>query len=84
MKTYWAWWASLSFLFFIVPELYAAFTNPQNTLSWTVWDVEGFQPGQPITAWTATHILIGGVLCTVLLWLIGHLVFGLWRRWYGN
>lgn len=80
-QKWWAIWASVSFLSFIVPELVAAFTDPRNTLSWTVWDLEGGSPGDSITKWTATHVLVGGALLVVLLWLIGHLVFGIWRNW---
>ncbi|MEA5453313.1 hypothetical protein SPF06_01125 [Sinomonas sp. JGH33] len=80
-QVYWSIWACGSFLTFLGPEIYALCTNVENTLSFTVWDLEGGQPGDPITKWTSTHVLFGGVLTVVLLWLIGHLVFGVWRNW---
>ena len=80
-QRYWLVWATVSFLTFLGPELVAAFSDPRNTLSWTVWDFEGGQPGDPVDLWTSTHVLFGGILTVVLLWLIGHLVFGIWRVW---
>jgi hypothetical protein len=81
-KLYWALWALGTFASFLIPELIAVFTNPKNTLSWTVWDLEGGNPGDPIGAWTTAHVLLGGALLVVLVWLIGHLVFGIWRIWH--
>lgn len=80
-QRYWLIWATVSFLTFLGPELYAGATDGRNTLSWTVWDFEGGNPGDPIGNWTSAHVLFGGTLTIVLLWLIGHLVFGIWRLW---
>lgn len=80
-QKYWLIWAVASFTSFLVPEVIALCTNARNTLSWTVWDFEGGVPGDPIGRWTSTHVLFGGMLVVVLLWLIGHLVFGIWRDW---
>ena len=81
MKLYWLAWFLLSFLAFAIPETWALVTGRySNTLSAAIWDLEQFRPGAvgPL-GWTATHVLVGGVLALVLVWLIGHLVFGLWR-----
>jgi hypothetical protein len=77
---YWLIWFGVLFVSFIVPELIALFSNPRNTLSWTLWNLEQVVPGshQPVWQWTALHVLIGGVLAVLLVWLIGHLVFGIW------
>jgi hypothetical protein len=78
---YWAIWFLVTFpVAFLVPELYAIFSgHPENTLSNQVWKIETFMPGQSIVNWTAMHVLVGGVLALVLLWLVGHFTFGLWR-----
>lgn len=80
MKVYWGVWALVTFVSFIVPETIALFTNVKNTLSWQVWNLESTRPGggTQVGHWTAAHFLVGGVLIVLLLWLIGHLVFGLW------
>lgn len=80
-QRYWLIWFLVSFASFIVPEFYALFTNPQNTLSWTVWDLEGLVPGQPLDKWGTAHVLIGGFLTLVFIWLIGHLALGIWTNW---
>jgi hypothetical protein len=77
-KIYWLVWFLVTFVTFIVPELWALFTNAKNTLSWTLWDLEQFLPGTSLWKWTALHFLIGGILVVLLVWLIGHLVFGIW------
>ncbi|HEX5347863.1 MAG TPA: hypothetical protein VFW64_12315 [Pseudonocardiaceae bacterium] len=76
---YWKWWAVLAFSSFIVPELWALFTNWQNTLSANVWRMEDFLPGQPVWRWTAVHFLFIGMLLVLFMWLIGHFGWGIWR-----
>lgn len=78
---YWLCWFIASIVVaFLGPELYALFTgHPENTLSAQVWRLEQALPCQHVWQWTALHILIGGVLLVLLVWLIGHLVFGIWR-----
>lgn len=76
---YWLVWSVFTFLTFIVPEVYALVTNWRNTLSASVWDLERFQPNQPLIHWTALHFLFIGMLITLEAWLIGHFGFGLWR-----
>ncbi|MGH3438118.1 MAG: hypothetical protein ACRDRN_16825, partial [Sciscionella sp.] len=62
------------------PELYALATHHgENTLSAQIWRLEQYKSGQVITQWTALHFLIGGVIVVLLLWLIGHFTFGIWR-----
>lgn len=77
---YWLIWFMASFALFIVPESIALATHHvENTLSAQVWRLEGLQNGQPIWQWTALHVLVGGALAVVLLWLVGHFVLGFWR-----
>lgn len=79
MKTYWLIWFIVMTVSFLIPEVIALCTNVYATLSWTLWDLEGFLPGQDnVLKWSAVHFLIGGLLIVLLLWLIGHLVFGIW------
>jgi hypothetical protein len=80
MKLYWTLWFLASFVTFIIPEVWAIATNAKNTLSWTFWNLEKFNPGNDtLSSWTALHFLIGGVLGVLLVWLTGHLIFGMWR-----
>lgn len=74
--TGWQWyWLSWLVVFFGVPETYALFTNPKNTLSWTIWTWFGVREGVPFWQWSVAHLLLG----VVLLWLFGHLALGIWR-----
>lgn len=77
--TYWTAWFSVMAGTFLVPELYALFTNPANTLSANVWRMEGFVPGQSIAGWSFAHFAFTGVLILLFAWLIGHFGWGLWR-----
>lgn len=79
-STYWLWWAAITFLAFIVPETVALITrHPENTLSAQVWKLEDLHPGEQLWQWTAAHVLIGGVIAVLLLWLLLHFVLGIWR-----
>lgn len=80
MSVYWIVWASTMFVSFAIPEFWALATHhPENTLSENFWRMEQFLPGQDFMHWTAIHYLIGVTLTVWLLWLIGHLVYGIWR-----
>lgn len=77
---YWLAWFAVSFTAFIVPEAVALVTgHVENTLSDNVWRLEGVGTSGSVWHWTALHVLLGGSLAVVLVWLIGHLVFGIWR-----
>lgn len=75
---YWASWFTATVATFLPVELWALFTNPRNTLSWSVWDLEGFVPGSH-TAWTWSHWVVGGVFFFLCLWLAVHFAFGILR-----
>lgn len=80
MAIYWTVWFFASFVSFAIPEFWALATgHPENTLSENWWQLEQFLPGQDIMHWTAIHYLLGITLLILLVWLIGHLVFGIWR-----
>jgi hypothetical protein len=77
---YWVVWAGAVFVSFAAPEFWALATgHSENTLSQNLWRLEQFLPGQHVWQWSALHFLIGGALLVLLVWLIGHLVFGIWR-----
>lgn len=76
---YWGVWAIVLFVSFIVPEVIGLVRNKAWTLSETLWRIEEMAPGQSVFKWQAAHFLIGGMLIVLLVWLLGHLVFGLWR-----
>lgn len=77
---YWTGWFFAMFVAFAVPEFYALATHhPENTLSENFWRLEQQLPGQDFMHWTALHYLLGVTLVILLAWLIGHLVFGIWR-----
>ncbi len=75
---YWPWYLAVAFAAFIGPEIYALATDWHNTLSAWIWNALRVQPGQPITAWTAAHLLVGGMLLVLFVWLLGHLLWGIW------
>lgn len=72
MRLYWLLWLVVGFG---VPETYWLFANTKNTLSWTVWTWFGVREGVPVWQWSVAHLL----LAVILLWLVGHLAFGIWR-----
>ncbi|HET6909069.1 MAG TPA: hypothetical protein VFH54_07010 [Mycobacteriales bacterium] len=76
---FWLCWFLGSFGTFLGFEAYALATDWRRTLSAAVWHMEKFQPGQPITAWTALHLLFIGALIVVDIWLIGHFGWMIWR-----
>ena len=78
-STYWVCWFFGMLIAFLVPELWALFTgHGENTLSANVWRLEQLAPGQHVWQWTALHVLIGGALAVFLIWLLVHLVLGIW------
>lgn len=81
MKRYWAIWFIVTFpIGFLVPEIVAIVRNrTQDTLSGAIWALEQLKPGQPITAWTAFHLLFTGVFLVLAVWLIFHFGWGIWR-----
>lgn len=78
---YWMAWAAVTFLSFIIPEVWALFTNVHNTLSDNVWRMEQFLPGSGvgIASWSVLHFLFIGMLLLMDVWLLGHFGWGLWR-----
>lgn len=79
-SAYWLYWFLALLVSFLGPELYALVTgHGENTLSAQVWKLEGLAPGQHVWQWTALHVLIGGGLGLLFVWLIFHFVFGIWR-----
>jgi hypothetical protein len=78
---YWLIWFIVMFpISFLIPELIALSKGqPENTLSANVWRLEQAAPGQTIFNWTAIHVLLGGFLFVLLVWLAFHLVFRIWH-----
>jgi len=72
----WNWWSVYWLIwlgvFFMVPEMWALFTNPANTLSDQVWRLTG----QGVSSqWSFAHF----VVLAFCVWLLGHMAFGWWR-----
>lgn len=76
---FWASWFLASFGSFLAVESYALCTDWHRTLSAAVWHLEDFVQDQPITQWSATHVLFVGVMFTLFVWLTGHFAMGWWR-----
>lgn len=76
---YWLCWASIAFVTFLVPEIYALATNWRRTLSAAVWSLERFTPGQPIPHWSAGHIWFISIYAVLVFWLLFHFGMGWWR-----
>jgi hypothetical protein len=81
MHRYWLWWFVTAFpVGFLVPEAAALMRGrPQDTLSAAIWSLEKFKRGQPVTGWSAFHLLFIGVLVVLTVWLVGHFGWGWWR-----
>jgi hypothetical protein len=80
--TGWGWyWIAWAIGGFGLPETYGLIYNAKDTLSRQFWGVEHLDFGDPLdfADWTWLHYLIGIVLLAGFIWLIGHLVFGIWR-----
>ena len=79
-NTYWLIWFVVTFpIGFLVPEVVALCTDWRRTLSATVWDLEDFVTGQPVSQWSASHLLFVGIMLTLFVWLAGHFALGYWR-----
>lgn len=63
----------------LVPELYAAFTNVANTLSWWVWGELHVKQGDHVAAWTAGRYLSLFAWLGLMSWLTWHFWWGLFR-----
>lgn len=74
---YWLGWL----MAFLVPEFWALFTNPANTLSEEVWSIESLNANQPFdfAMWTDTHWAVALLVWMLWLWLSLHFPFGLLR-----
>jgi len=77
LNLYWLGWL----LAFLGMESWALAVNARDTLSETVWSLEGLNTGQPFDfgMWTATHWTIALTIWLLFLWLSVHLPFGLLR-----
>jgi len=75
---YWIIWAVVGFG---IPETYGLIKNAKDTLSWQFWGLEHINFPHPFdfADWTPIHWFIGLVLLAFVIWLGGHLVFGIWR-----
>lgn len=77
-RWYWPAWAVWTITTLLVPELYALFTNVQNTQSYWVWHVLDVRTGLSPTTWTAAHMLLLVAWLGLFGWLTGHFF---WRIW---
>jgi hypothetical protein len=51
----------------------------RHTLSASIWDLEKFRDGQPISQWSVGHLWFVGILGLLFLWLFFHFALGWWR-----
>ena len=80
--TGWGWyWIAWFFGGFGIAEGYGLFVNTQDTLSWQFWGLEQINFAHPFdfAGWTPLHWAIAATLLVFVIWLGGHLVFGIWR-----
>jgi hypothetical protein len=76
LARFWLGWAVVSFLTFLVAEVYALCTNWRNTLSAQVWRLLSVDAGEPLGQWSAAHFLFAGIYVTLTVWLAGHFFLG--------
>lgn len=80
--TGWGWyWIAWFFGGFGIAETIGLVKNTQDTLSWQFWGLESINFTHPLdfADWTPFHWAIALILLTFVVWLGGHLVFGIWR-----
>jgi len=79
VNRYWIVWLCGAFVTFIVPEAVAIARNrTQDTLSGWTWRHCQVIVHQPISQWSATHFLFAGIFLVLAVWLVGHLILGIW------
>lgn len=77
---YWLIWFVVMLTTFLVPELYSIVTKRfGGTLSDTIWRMEDLVPNQSIWKWTAGHYLFTFGFILIVVWLIAHFGWGLFR-----
>jgi hypothetical protein len=76
---FWLAWFLTSFGVFLAAEIYTLATNWRHTLSASIWDLEKFRNGQPISQWSVGHLWFVGILGLLFLWLFFHFALGWWR-----
>ncbi len=81
MTRYWLVWFIIAFpVGFLIPEVWAlAKGRPEDTLSAAIWRMEQLVPGQPVWQWNAAHLLFTSTFIVLVVWLVGHFGWGLWR-----
>jgi hypothetical protein len=75
---YWLIWAVIGFG---VPEAYGLARNVQDTLSWQFWGMEHIDFRHPFdfAEWTPAHWVIACVFNAFVIWLDGHIAWGIWH-----
>lgn len=74
-NVYWALWLVVGFG---LREGIALGTgHPEGTLSESTWRWFDVVPGKTIAQWSILHF----ILLFFMIWLFGHLAFGIWRVW---
>lgn len=76
---YWPWYLAATALAFLVPEIYALFTNPRNTLSDYAWHELGVSLSAKPAIHGAAWFLTQGVFILIAMWLVFHIWYAKYR-----
>lgn len=74
---YWTWYLIVAALGFLVPEIYALFTNTKNTLTDYSRNELHVVPGEAFAAHNAAWLLTQGAYVLVVGWLLFHIWYDL-------
>lgn len=74
----WTVWILFTVVSFGVLEGIALSITPKDTLSDTSWGWLGVVKGQDPLHWNAPHFLAAVIMLGFMVWLFGHINFGIW------
>lgn len=70
---YWPWYLAVTAIGFLTPELYALFTNTDNTLSDYAWHELGVSLSTKPIVHSAAWLLTQGMFIVMAIWLVLHI-----------
>lgn len=71
----WPLWLAAAVTTFLIMEVYALCTDPQNTLSWWVWRTLRITARTSPANWSAADFLTFGCWMVLVTWLTFHFFF---------